>query len=121
MEANTQERLERLQSIRTDSGNPVVLVGENPVLEFKHAIEMTKRADLLYRWTEDGKFFQYRVYEPSPVKTSLLSQACDVLCTLVEDKYFGAEGEPETEEWEPTPEYAEELAQPPEESEDTPE
>lgn len=119
MEPNTEERLKKLLSIRTDSGNPVVLVGENPVLEFKHAIEMAKRADLLYRWSEDGRVFQYRVYEPSPVKNCLLSQACDVLCTLVEDKYLGAEARPEIEEWEPTPEYAAELSAEPENSEGT--
>ncbi|MHA2323130.1 MAG: hypothetical protein ACXACG_15975 [Candidatus Thorarchaeota archaeon] len=114
MEPNTQARLEKLQTIRTDSGNPVVLVGENPVLEFKHAIEMVKRADLIYRWSTDGKDFQYRIYEPSPVKSCPLSEACDVLCTLVELKYFGLEGEPEIEEVEPTPEYAEELEAEPE-------
>lgn len=105
MEPSVEERLSKLQKIRVD-GLPVVWIGENPVLDFDHAVNMAERANLLYRWSTDGRQFLYRIAVESPVLSCKMSEACDILCALVEDNFSPAEA---AEEWEPTPEYAEEL------------
>jgi hypothetical protein len=116
MDDKDRAKFERLKSIRLDDGSPVVWDGENPVHNFKHAVFMAERAKLLYRWTQDGRDFQYRIAEPAPVLTCKLSEACDVLCNLVLDNYPSRPTEL-VEEWEPTPEYAALLEEEAEESE----
>ena len=135
MDDKDRLRLERLQSIRLEDGSPVVWDGENPIFNLKNAIWMAQRANLLFRYAEDGREFQYRVAEPAPVLRCKRSEACAVLCNLVLDNYpskveeveveaeaeaeveVEAETEVEAEEWKPTPDYAELLEEESEEEE----
>jgi hypothetical protein len=111
MNEQTEKRLEKLKSLRTELGEPVVLEGENPVQKLKDAIYMAERAGLLYRYAMDGREFQYRISEPAPVLQCKMVEAPLVLCAIVEENLQPLEKE---EVWEPTPEYAKALAEEPE-------